>query len=105
MPPIVPLAEQPPTFTFISLLNQNQEQWFSLAGLNAREIILSSETFLCTTVPVNQEEEEEEAKSFTLFVLGSEGRVQIPMQAQQIQTYWQPGKFPECKGETDMSLR
>ncbi|WP_247216396.1 hypothetical protein [Synechococcus sp. C9] len=98
MPPIVPLAEQPPTFTFVSLLNQNQEQWFSLAGLNAREIILSSETFLCTTVPVNQEQEE--AKSFTLFVPGSEGRVQIPMQ-----TYWQPGQFLECKGETGVSLR
>jgi len=60
--------------------------------------ILSSETFLCTTVPVNQEEEG--AKSFTLFVPGSEGRVQIPMQ-----TYWQPGQFLEGKGETGVSLR
>jgi len=85
------LTSEPITFTFA--FGFNEREWQYLSDFDAREMIFSSETLLCTTVPVNQEEDEGQ-KDFILFKPAGEA----PSQA-RIETYWQPGKFPECKGQ------
>jgi filamentous hemagglutinin family protein len=79
---------QPITFSF------NEQGWFDFGS---REITVFQETLLCVTVPVNQEEEE--TQTFSLFQLATEAL--FPSRFETYETYWWPGKFPECKGQID----
>jgi filamentous hemagglutinin family protein len=79
---------QPITFSF------NEQGWFDFGS---REITVFLETLLCVTVPVNQEEEE--AQTFTLFQPATEAPFRSRFETYE--TYWWPGKFPECKGQID----
>jgi filamentous hemagglutinin family protein len=94
-PPLPPTPVTTETFTFT--FGFNEREWQYLLDFDAREIVISSETLLCVTVPVNQEEEE--AQTFTLFQPATEAPFRSRFETHA--TYWWPGKFPECKGQID----
>jgi hypothetical protein len=94
-PPLPPTPVTTETFTFT--FGFNEREWQYLLDFDAREIVISSETLLCVTVPVNQEEEE--AQTFTLFQPATEAPFRSRFETHE--TYWWPGKFPECKGQID----
>jgi filamentous hemagglutinin family protein len=81
---------QPITFSF------NEQGWFDFGS---REITVFLETLLCVTVPVNQEEEE--TQTFSLFQLATEAL--FPSRFETYETYWWPGKLPQCKGQLYLS--
>jgi len=85
---------QPITFT--STFSFNEQGWFDFGS---REITVFLETLLCVTVPVNQEEEE--TQTFSLFQLATEAL--FPSRFETYETYWWPGKLPQCKGQLYLS--